>query len=314
MRISGVVNTRNAAATLAEALQSLAPWVDEIVVVDMHSTDATREIAAREGARVLLHEPVGYVEPARKWSIEQTTGDWIVVLDADEIIPLRLSERLREIASSDEADVVNVPEFNYFFGRPMLHGGWHPDEQRHLRFFKRGAVTPSVEVHAHPHISDGARLLELKYEPGLGIVHFAYSTITQFVDRTHRYTSFDTGEPPRGTLRLMRHAAGEARGRLFNRAGFRDGSRGVVLALLMGIYEGTLWLKRSELHRPEATKSRKMIAGVMNATAVVLKCYEARRWGDPEEIRKEYLAVARSLVSEYRPTRSRALMPEIDVT
>jgi glycosyltransferase involved in cell wall biosynthesis len=302
MRVSAVVNTRNAAAMLTEALRSLAPWVDEIVVVDMNSTDATREIAEREGARVLMHEPVGYVEPARKWSIEQATGDWIMVLDADEIVPVPLSKRLREIAERDEADVVNIPEFNFFFGRPVLHGGWHPDEQRHLRFFKKGAVSPSVEVHAAPRIADGARRLELEYEPGLGIVHFAYTTVGEFMEKTNRYTDLDTDEPPLPTPRLIRHVLGEVRGRLLNRGGVRDGSRGVALALLMGIYEAMLWLKRGERHQPRASRrARRVIAGCVHATATVLRRYERRRWGGPEGIRVAYLAEARRLVEEYAP-------------
>jgi glycosyltransferase involved in cell wall biosynthesis len=56
MSISGVIHTYNEATNIANAIGSLLPWVDEVVVIDMHSEDGTQAIAERLGARVVLHE------------------------------------------------------------------------------------------------------------------------------------------------------------------------------------------------------------------------------------------------------------------
>ncbi|PYU89881.1 MAG: glycosyltransferase family 2 protein, partial [Acidobacteria bacterium] len=112
-RISVVVNTLNEEKNLPYALRSVRSWVDEIVVVDMHSQDRTVEIAREYGAKVYSHEPMGFVEPARAFAVAQAGGDWILILDADEVVPLLLSRRLREIARRDEADVVTLPRLNY---------------------------------------------------------------------------------------------------------------------------------------------------------------------------------------------------------
>lgn len=300
--VSAVMNTRNAAAMLDEALTSVRQWVDEIVVVDMHSTDDTRKIAERHGARVLLHEPLGFADPARAWSAEQATGDWILSLDADEVVPRQLSERLRAIAAIDEADVVDIPELNYFFGAPMLYGGWHPQQQRHFRFFKKGKLDLSPRVHVSHRVAEDARVLELLYEPELAIIHFAYTTIGEFIDRTNRYAALDTEEPPGPLRRQVRHGNQEVYLRLITLRGVRDGSRGVVLALLMGVYEWILWLKRVERHRPAAlrcTGAPKFTAWCVDRIVAALKRLEKRMWPSPEEIRSIYLSEARRLCAEY---------------
>ena len=82
--ISAVINTLNAEKTVERALRSVKPWVDEIVVVDMHSDDATVDICRRYTHLVFPHERTGYVEPARNFAIDKAAGPFILVIDADE--------------------------------------------------------------------------------------------------------------------------------------------------------------------------------------------------------------------------------------
>ena len=77
-RISAIIHTLNEELNIANAIRSVAPWVDEIVVIDMYSDDRTAEIARSLGARVLLHEKTGFVEPARAYAEAQALGDWIL--------------------------------------------------------------------------------------------------------------------------------------------------------------------------------------------------------------------------------------------
>ena len=85
--ISAVLNTLDEERRIAFALRSVRPWVDEIVVVDMASSDRTVEIARSFGAHVASHARTGFVEPARAFACAQAAGDWILVLDADELVP-----------------------------------------------------------------------------------------------------------------------------------------------------------------------------------------------------------------------------------
>ena len=128
--ISVVIITLNEEANLPYALRSVRAWADEVIVVDMHSDDRTRQIAKEYGARVYLHDRVGYPEPAREFALAKTKGDWILILDADELIPARLARLLQSIAISDKADAVSIPRLNYLLGTPAVGMGWGPKQDR----------------------------------------------------------------------------------------------------------------------------------------------------------------------------------------
>lgn len=272
--ISAVVHTFNSAATVREAIGSLRPWVDEVLVVDMHSDDDTQEIAESMGARVMLHERLGYADPARAASVAAAKGDWIMSLDSDEVVPLRLSQRLREVASGSEADVVNIPTLTYFFGRTPMGGGWHPNDDAHFRFFRKGALLFSPQVHTAPATAPGARVMTLAYEPGLAIVHFAYPSVAGFVERMNRYTSLEAAQadPDVPAFRhVARRVVRDGWHRYVEQRGFRDGFQGIALALLMMMYSCLTWLKR----------------------------YERKMGLSENAVRAAYLAEARRLVEEY---------------
>ena len=83
-RVALVVIARNEAPRLPRLLRSVAPWVDEMVVLDTGSTDGTPEVARAGGARVAHFEWVDDFSAARNVALEQAGADWHLVLDADE--------------------------------------------------------------------------------------------------------------------------------------------------------------------------------------------------------------------------------------
>src|SRR5207244_8503320 len=78
---------RDAERSLAAALDSARPFVDEIIVIDTGSTDGTRKIAEDRGARVFDFVWRDDFSAARNYSLEQATGDWIFWMDADDVLP-----------------------------------------------------------------------------------------------------------------------------------------------------------------------------------------------------------------------------------
>lgn len=100
--ISGIVHTYNAGRYLDACLSCLAD-VDEILVVDMESTDDTVEIARRHGARVIV-KPRGehrIAEAYRDFAIHAATHPWVLVVDADELVPQALIDYLRAQIDAD---------------------------------------------------------------------------------------------------------------------------------------------------------------------------------------------------------------------
>ena len=87
---------RDAERSLAEALASVQPFVDEMVVVDTGSADSTRDIARQKGSRLFDFAWCDDFSTARNYSLEQATGDWIFWMDADDVLPPASGRELRQ--------------------------------------------------------------------------------------------------------------------------------------------------------------------------------------------------------------------------
>jgi len=259
MTISVAVNTRNAARTLALALESVHSWVDEIVVGDMASDDGTPEIAQQMGARVVPVEPSTHVEPARRTVLDHCRGDWILCLDADELVPVTLAARLQEIARLGLADAVTIAMRNFIFGAALSHTTWEMANDLHLRFFRIGAVTFSDRIHSAPSVVPGARHLYLPATTDLALVHLSHRDIADFVEKMNRYTSVEAAERQalgdtatwRGLARALVHEVGAQQ--ISHRA-FLEGERGNIVTVLMCVYRWLTWVKLREL-RAVGTRS-----------------------------------------------------------
>lgn len=269
MIISGVIHTYNEAKNIGNAIGSLLPWVDEVVVIDMHSEDGTQAIAEQMGARVVLHERQDFVEPARNFGIEQCRGEWIVTLDADEMIPAALAGRLKEMAERDSCDVVLIPRKNYILGRAFDGAGWGPQEDTGPRFFKRGQLDCPAAIHSPFAIHEGARVARLTGEADVAIVHFNYVDVAQVLSKMGRYTTIEARELYERGVTISSSAAGLRAARSFAsrflyRRGYREGWQGLFMCMLMVMYEMAIFAKLKEkegaaAHR-EADRCYRLIA------------------------------------------------------
>lgn len=243
-KISVVINTLNEEENLPRALSSIKNLADEIVVVDMESTDGTLEIAEKFGARVYTHKPVGYVEPARNFAISKASGDWIFILDADEEIPKTLSLKLKKIAEKAKADYFRIPRQNIIFGKWMKHSRWWPDYN--IRFFKKGFVSWNEVIHSVPMTQGTGADLPEKEE--FAITHHNYDSIGQFLVRMNRYTDIQAGNILKGKPKfiwkdIITKPLAEFLSRYFAGEGYKDGLHGLALALLQAFSELILYLK-----------------------------------------------------------------------
>ena len=111
--ISLCMITRDEEQFLGKCLDSVKGLVDEIVVVDTGSADGTKETAGGHGARVLEFEWTDDFSKARNYSIRNAVSEWILVLDADEVISSKDHEKLRLLTSKDEYDGYTLIQRNY---------------------------------------------------------------------------------------------------------------------------------------------------------------------------------------------------------
>ncbi|MDX2084534.1 MAG: glycosyltransferase family 2 protein [Candidatus Melainabacteria bacterium] len=244
--ISAVVHTYNSEKYLAACLESLqSQWIQEIVVCDMHSTDATQAICQRFGVRLLLHEKIPLVEPARPVAIAATTGDWVLVLDSDEMAPAALIECLAErIRQPEPADAYHIPVQNIIWGKPLRAA--YPDY--HVRFFRKACFNEwPPYVHRGAAVGGVHAWLPAKNHT-YAIRHHSYSDITGFIAKMNHYTTFEVekylqkGVRYHPVVALLR-AKAEFGKRYLLKAGFLDGVHGLHFALLMAFYKYVALLK-----------------------------------------------------------------------
>ena len=245
--ISVVMVTLNESRLLAESLRSVRELADQILVADMGSTDGSPEIAAAHGAEVVAIEPAPAVEVVRPGLVARAAGDWVLLLDPDEVIAPELSATLRRVAEGEEHDAVEVVMANYMMGRRILGTGWGPAQARHVRFFRRDAVALSEAVHSRITPRPGSRVLRASEHDGL-VHHFNYVTWEQFLDKLNRYTTVeaaDLRESGRSvpSRRLVKELLGETYYRGVRGRAWRDGWQGICLVVLMLGYRTATYAK-----------------------------------------------------------------------
>ena len=104
MRISACILTKNEEENIERCLQNIAPYVDEIVIVDGYSTDKTVEIAKKYTDKIYQKEFSGSFAVERNYSIEKSTRDWMFITDADEVCEKSLLAKLRELTNQNKYD------------------------------------------------------------------------------------------------------------------------------------------------------------------------------------------------------------------
>lgn len=242
-KLSVVINTRNEANYLKNCLPHLG-FADEIVVIDMESTDDSAKVASQYTDKVFKHKFISYVEPARNFGISKASGTWILILDPDEEVSPALAQRLLQIAKNDEADFVKIPRQNIIFGEWLTHSRWWPDYN--IRFFKKGFVTWQNEIHSIPQTS--GRPLTLEAEKDLALIHHHYSTINEYLTRMIRYSDQQAKELVDAGYTFsfsdtVNKTVGEFLSRFFAGEGYKDGFHGLVLSTLQAFSALVVYLK-----------------------------------------------------------------------
>jgi glycosyltransferase involved in cell wall biosynthesis len=250
-KISGVIVARNEEDKIAFALESIRSVVDEIIFFDMDSSDRTGEIAASYGAQVFRVAAMGAQEPARPLAVQKAAGPWILMLDADELLSPDLCKRILEVAACDDFDVVSLPRQNYLFGKVMTGALMGANDDRQIRFFRKGNVDIWPRMHFQPTIKPGSRILNLTFPADGAIIHFNYLDIDNYLEKFSRYTRLEALEPnppPKYSLgKTILRAGYEFINRYVRKGGYRDGWRGFYIALSMSFYKITIWARLSEL-------------------------------------------------------------------
>jgi len=242
--LSVVITTWNEAENLPRAVKSARLIADEIVVVDTQSTDNTVAIASKLGCKVYHHKNTGIVEPVRNFSISKAKGEWILLLDADEVIPQELAVQITKTIKANTADYFRLPRKNIIFGKHITSDHWWPDYV--YRLFRKGFVVWSDAIHSIP-VTRG-RGGDFPAIPDQALIHHNYQDISQFLNRLNRYTDYQLNLLTAQAFQfswgqLISAPAQEFLRQFFARRGYKDGVHGLALASLQGFSEMVVYLK-----------------------------------------------------------------------
>lgn len=248
--ISAVVICLNEAQKLDRCLKSVADFADEIITVDLGSSDNSVDIAKKYKAKIYYHKFVPFVELIRNYAISKAYYDWILILDPDEEISQKLKDKLKEISKSSKFVAAAIPRKNIFFGRFIKHTNWWPDY--HVRFFKKGKVSWTGQIHVYPEVE--GEILKLPANENIAILHYGYDSIKQFLDRQNRYSSveahnlYEAGERFSWGLFFWKPTR-EFLVRFIKHLGFLDGFYGITLTFLMMVHQISVMVKLWELEK-----------------------------------------------------------------
>lgn len=254
--ISVVINTLNEADGLPKVIASVKNLADEIIVCDMESTDNTKEIAKKLGAKVFTHKRLPYVEPARNFGISKATSDWILVLDVDEEISPNLAKKIIEIVKSPTADYYRIPRKNIIFGHWMKHTRWWPDYN--IRFFKKGSVVWNEAIHGVPFTQGKGSDIEPNED--FAIIHNNYEDIDEYIEHTLRYSKVQSKELIKNGYQFSWHdivskPVNEFLSRYFVGEGYKDGLHGLILSLLQSFSELITYIRVWNYKEENITKN-----------------------------------------------------------
>lgn len=252
MTLSVAMITMNEEANLPRTLDSVR-FADQIVVVDSFSTDRTLDIARSYNADVFVETFKGH-GGQKNSAIDKCTSDWILLLDADEVLSDTLQNEIRKLLGGNPGqNAFWINRSNQIFGRWMRHGGFYPD--RKLRLFRRGSARMTNEQSPHSTPShDGIP----GYLPG-DLLHYAYPTLSLYLEHMGRYSS-EMARLAVAQGKTSVHLPGFFWNVILNptatfiynyfiRLGFLDGREGLLLHLYHSAYVSWKYAKAWELAR-----------------------------------------------------------------
>ena len=247
--ISAFVITADDDPAILRATLAAARWVDELVLVDKSKKKPNTYDIASNVDEYFEIEWSPTVEETRAFALDMTEHEWVVCLDADEILSPACEAVFRAFVADGSTGVLFVPIHHYLLGREDQRSLSWPEWRPCL--FRRGAVEYGQTVHAGTRVAGTSRVLDA--DSGAFLTHLSSPDVATYVEKINRYTSrperSGVGVPPAGSLREWAAAALQT---YVGRDGWGQDDYCDAAALLRGLYDVVDGLKRWEATQPNA--------------------------------------------------------------
>lgn len=242
--ITTVILTKNEEKNIVGAIENAKLVSEKVLIVDSGSTDATVELAKKNGAKVVFRAWDNDFSAQRNFALEYVDTKWVLYLDADERLNDKLCSSIREAVSKDALKQYSMMRKIHAFGFEYKHGIFKPDEV--LRMFPTKSVSWVNKVHERPVCS----LPKVKLS-GF-IEHYTYSSWQQWWDKAGKYTSIWAEDSfSKGKRTSLWACFGHSLYGLFRayviQLGFLDGWSGFYSSIQHFVYTMIKYLKLYEL-------------------------------------------------------------------
>src|SRR3989344_362141 len=246
MKISVVISAYNEEKKIERCLKSVL-WADEVILVDNQSIDNTFRIAQKYADKIFSRPNSRMLNVNKNYGFKKASGEWILSLDADEIVEEKLREEIGYAINNSQTDEGKkicgfyIPRKNIIFKKWIRHTGWYPDYQ--LRLFKKGKGS-FPENHVHEKIIIEGETKKMKNH----LLHENYETVSQFIQKLDLYTeseaeTFISEGNRRFDLQVFEMMRNEFLKRYFAEGGYKDDLHGLILSYLMSFYYLVVYAK-----------------------------------------------------------------------
>ena len=255
-KISAYVIAYNDEPNMRPCLESLR-WVDELIVVDSHSTDATARISREYTDKVFQHEFHGFGR-LRNEAIAHATHDWIFSLDTDERATPEIRDEIRRVlADHPKSDAYFVPRRNFFLGREIRHCGWYPD-YRQPQLFRKGRLRYRDEAVHEGFEADGPVGYLREH-----VLQYPFRDVDHYLAKMDRYSGLMAQRMKEQGRRfrphqLFTHSAFTFAKMYLGRGGILDGTPGLILS---GLYAYYTFIKYAKLWEMTKEGERQGVIG-----------------------------------------------------
>ncbi len=183
MTISVAIATYNEEANIQRCLKAVSDWVNDIVIYDGQSSDNTVKVARTFKKVQIISGPNHQIFHINKQAaIDACKSDWILQLDADEVVTPQLATEIQQIIQNTPHNGFWLKRKNYFLGTFLTKGGTYPDST--LRLYRRGkGALPCHDVHEQAIVDGSTSSLQND------LLHYDSPTFSRFIFRNDHYSS-----------------------------------------------------------------------------------------------------------------------------
>ena len=239
--ISGIVISKNEEENLEKCLKSLA-FCDELIIIDDYSTDKTLAIAKKFNAKIYQRKLDENFSKQRNFGISKASFDWVLFLDADEIISDKLEKEILIAVKNSSYNGFYFRRIDFIWNGKISHG--EILDLKLLRLAKKSEASWTGFVHEKMVVN--GRVEELKNP----IYHYPHPTISDFLAGINFYSTLRAKELHAKQIKtnffqIIFYPIGKFVRNFFIKLGFLDGEAGLVFAIMMSFHSflvrGKLW-------------------------------------------------------------------------